>query len=673
MPVEIDTPRQASHGDFMTNFAMVGSKALGKPPREVATALAEALQETGVFAGVEVAGPGFLNMTLSPTFVGSVLADMLARGESFAFAEPGSGEKINVEFVSVNPNGPITIGSGRGAAYGSALCNVLEAVGHTVHREYYINDGVNSEQMRLFAESVRYYLAEIAGLPDNEFPEKGYKGDYVQTAAFNLVSFAQDAEFCGKYGVTFVEYGRPELTSWNRRVAKEMLALSTPTLQILSQQSMTWWQGQNLTDFGVYFDTWFSEQSLHDSGQVAQDIATLENQGAADRRPSRTKIKFAKGGAVEAIEVEAQDAVKEDSDEGPGEGETETLWLRSTKFGDDMDRVLQRRDGRWTYISSDVAYHKDKFNRPPNADRLITVLGPDHHGYIGRLRAVLAALFMAEARVQPEPGPAELSETDSQLYANTAERDLCRAATTLAAQKLQVQIFQIVRFMKDGKPAPMRKRDGNIYALIDLIDEIGQKAKPNGTLEEQREAGKDVARFFYLMRHHDTAMDFDLDLAAKQSDDNPVYYVQYAHARICSVLDKAKEAGFEAPSPNPFPSSQANQGRGAEPSPQPSPWKGEGAGAALDHPAEKALAIMVGELQNEIAISAKDSSVNRLTTYAVELARTYHTFYDQCRVVQPEEPATTQKRVELSVAARNALRATFKLLGISAPERMSRD
>lgn len=632
MPVEVDTPRQASHGDFMTNFAMVGSKALGKPPREVAGALAEALQETGVFAGVEVAGPGFLNMTLSPGFVGSVLADMLARGETFAFAEPRSGEKINVEFVSVNPNGPITIGSGRGAAYGSALCNVLEAVGHTVHREYYINDGVNSEQMRLFAESVRFFLAERTGRTDIAFPDKGYKGDYVSSVADEIYR-DNLSEKSGEWVLTKLVTG------------------SIGALQSLCQRKMIRQQDLALSNFGVHFDTWFSEQSLHDSGQVAKDIATLETQGAADRKPFRTKIKFAKGGAVEAVEIENQDAVKEDSDEGPGEGETETLWLRSTKFGDDMDRVLQRRDGRWTYISSDVAYHKDKFNRPENADRLITVLGPDHHGYIGRLRAVLAALFMAEGKVQPEPGPAELTETDAQLYANTAERDLCRAATALAAQKLQVQIFQIVRFMKDGKPAPMRKRDGNIYALIDLIDEIGQKAKPNGSQEEQREAGKDVARFFYLMRHHDTAMDFDLDLAAKQSDDNPVYYVQYAHARICSVLDKAKEAGFE-------------------PSPLPSPWKGEGAGM---HPAERALAIMVGELQNEIEICAKDSSVNRLTTYAVELARTYHTFYDQCRVVQPEDPATTTTRVALCVAARNALRATFQLLGISAPERMSRD
>lgn len=295
------------------------------------------------------------------------------------------------------------------------------------------------------------------------------------------------------------------------------------------------------------------------------------------------------------------------------------MWLRSTKFGDDMDRVLRRRDGRLTYIASDVAYHKDKFNRPPNAEKLITILGPDHHGYIGRLHAVLAALLRDGV--------------------DTDENN--RAAFEEARTKLEVLIFQIVRFVKDGKPAPMRKRDGNIYALIDLIDEIGANLAPDSDTDEQKEVGADVARFFYLMRSHDTHMDFDIDLATKQSDENPVFYVQYAHARICSVIDKA---GAITP----------------------------GDGKLLTHPRELALIKKILDLPHEVSRSAADYGVHRLATYAVELARTYHHFYDACRVIQPDEPALTADRLLLCDAARIALSQVCGLLGVRAPRRLDR-
>lgn len=589
--VEIDIPKQAGHGDFMTNFALVNAKTAGLNPRQLAESLRDALLENkAVFSAVEVAGPGFLNVRLQPSFLHGFLDQVNSEGTRFAFGDRTSGQKINVEFVSVNPNGPITIGSGRGAAYGSTLCNVLEAAGNQVHREYYINDGVNSEQMRLFAESVK---AIIEG---RDVPENGYKGDYVQDVA---------AKIEPKPGAD---------TLW---------------FQQASQTLMLEKQNEDLSAFQVEFDTWFSEQSLHNNGEVENQVDHLVKNGLADKNATRTELKMGKGGEIKEVSQVEQEL----------QG---TLWLRSTKFGDDMDRPLKRSDGRLTYIASDVAYHKDKFNRPPHADRLITVLGPDHHGYIARLQAVVAADLFDE--VQPDQNDAPLDEFEQKIFASVDERNRCAAALAEAKKRLEVQIFQIVRFLKDGKPAPMRKRDGNIYALIDLIKEIGAQLKPEGSEAEKQQAGSDVARFFYLMRHHDTAMDFDLELATKQSDENPVFYVQYAHARIQSVIEKAKEAGLE-------------------------PAK-EIQGHLLTTPHETALSLKVLDFPNEVQRTAEDYSVNRLANYAIELARTYHGFYDNCRVIQPEQKALSESRLAVCKATQIALKSTLDLLGVSAPERM---
>ncbi len=665
--VEVDPPKQAEHGDFATNWAMVAFKAVsaapsssdgcadeeavggGDPaarptnPRALGEALAAELAEDPLIASAEVAGPGFVNLRLSGAPLVAVIADVSGSSDKSIlsdcshFARPTSDatsptpcQRINVEFVSVNPNGPITIGSGRGAAYGSTLANVLEAAGHQVHREYYINDGVNSEQMRQFAESVK------AICEDRPIPEKGYRGDYVTAVADNLVSGAREHHDLGWY-------------------------------QKSSQEAMLASQTHDLAAFGVTFDTWFSEQSLHDSGKVQEHLDNLTTNGAADDQPYRTVLKLAKGGVVESATREEQTAAMEEEDasgespvatpESPVASTGLTLWLRSTKFGDDMDRVLRRKDGRLTYIASDIAYHADKFNRPPNADKLITILGPDHHGYINRLHAVVAAVLREKVGIDRSNSTYEtnnresgaLSDWESVVFDSPEERDACRVALAESEKRLEVLIFQLVRFMKDGKPAPMRKRDGNIYALIDLVNEIGAKVKPNGTKEEQQAAGKDVARFFYLMRHHDTTFDFDLDLAEKQSDENPVFYVQYAHARVCSVLAKAKEAGFAAPE------------------------SGSGRPTGSLHPNERALILKIADLPHEVGRCAEDYGVNRLTTYAVELARTYHHFYDACRVINPEDVVTTGWRLAVCEATRVTLRAAFELLGVSAPERMDRE
>jgi len=673
-PIEVADPRDPSHGDFACNYALVASKQAGMNPRELAEKLKEALlspslfstpgeNEEGVggwrlFGSIEIAGPGFLNIRVTDEAWMESIAWANERGASLPKPPRPvpDAQRINIEFVSVNPNGPITVGSGRGAAFGSTLANVMETVGHEVHREYYINDGTNSEQMRLFAESVK---SLVEGLP---FPDKGYKGDYVHDVAAQLAGGA--------------------------------MSRSVDEYQQLSQTAMLDSQRMDLSAFATTFNTWFSEQSLHDSGKVEQSIDHLIKNGAADEEPVRRKLKLAKGGKIEDVEVEIQPV--EEEDEAPGDGHQalgsgpgaqsltpdaptnrNTLWLRSTKFGDDMDRVLRRKDGRLTYIASDVAYHKDKFNRPANADKLITILGPDHHGYISRLHAVLAALELGAPGVGHQaygsepysqgPAPdAPLSEIDAKIYGSKEERDACRAALEKAQKELEVIIFQIVRFVKEGKPAPMRKRDGNIYSLRDLMTEIGKDAAPHLSPEEQIVVGKDVARFFYLMRSHDTHMDFDIDLATKGTDENPVFYVQYAHARICSILRKAEEAmasgaGHQASRSGSVPDAQSPT-PGAE---------GLMPGAPL-HPKESALIKKVLDLPWEVQRCAEDYGVHRLTTYAIELARTFHHFYDACRVIQPEEPELTKRRLAICEATRHALQGALKIVGVSAPEKMER-
>ena len=726
IPIEISDPKNAEHGDFACNIALAGSKVAGMNPRALGEALAEKLTANygSILSGVEVAGPGFINLRLHASFVAGYVETVLTPDFKLESASRASHPlKINVEFVSVNPNGPITIGSGRGAAYGSMLCNILEAVGHTVHREYYINDGVNSEQMRQFAESVK---AIIEGRP---VPDKGYKGDYVIEVAnyIGSISFTEtgmmrtmsnaiaEALIKEKFESPYLFEILNKYRGHGQQFLAEIIGqLSIVEIQRMSEEVMLMFQRQALTAFGVEYDTWFSEQSLHDSGMVESEIDAMIAKGIADYSLTRTKLKMAKGGRIEDVLFETQKGDLEDEDEvnlddlvptlipiaepsmagsvadadpleyvdptpdhiatleedeinreisegAPVDNDGVTLWLRSAKLGDDMDRVLRRRDGRLTYIASDVAYHKDKFNRPPGTDKLITVLGPDHHGYIGRLTAVVAAMLMEK----PKPGAPLEDEIDSKLYRDSGEKEACEVALAEAKKRLEVQIFQLVRFVKDGKPAPMRKRDGNIYALIDLMKEIGTNLKPDGTEAEQLEAGKDVARFFYLMRSHDTTFDFDLDLAEKQSDENPVFYVQYAHARICSVLAKATQV-FEALRAETL--SQTGETRSGQ------EVRYEPVGADLSrmlvHDREKALIKKIVDLPDEVRRASEDYGVHRIATYAIELARTFHYFYDGCRVIQVDQPELSAARMKLCEATKRTLKTTLDLLGVSAPEKM---
>lgn len=583
---EILDTKSPEHGDYATNLALIASKPAGMNPRQIGEKLQKELVVDEAFTAVDLAGPGFLNFKLKPEVISEYVQQILDLSETLPSAMPegrnaAATKKLEVEYVSVNPNGPITVGSGRGAAFGDTLCNILAAAGNEVDREFYINDGVNSEQMRLFAESVRHYVWEATGT-DSQLPEKGYKGDYVSEVAKRVLEL---------HGRSAAE----QPTSW---------------FQSVSQQLMIERQREGLSLFGVNFDIWFSEQSMHDSGKVKGALKFLEEQGAAYRA---------------AKPVDADDDIQ---DEGaneeaafPQEELNEALWLRSSEMGDEKDRVLVRADGRPTYISADVAYLKEKFDR--GYDKCFMILGPDHHGYIGRMYAV------------------------------------CKALGREPIRDFEIVIFQIVRFVKDGKPAPMRKRDGNIYELKDLIEELGQAVAPQAPKEEQQRIGADVARFFYLMRSHDTHMDFDIDLATKQSDENPVFYVQYAHARISSVLKKAEEAltgrhealGSEGDLNAPRSTLNAS---------------------LLTHPRELALIKKILDLPEEVQRAARDYGVHRVATYAIELARSFHHFYDACRVIQPEEPELTQARLALVRAAQIGLKSALNLLGVSAPERMER-
>ncbi len=519
--IEVSEPKSAEHGDFATNFALLASKPAKKSPLEIGSALAEQLRKFEHFEEVTVAGPGFVNLRLSDAFIQKSLNEIEELGEGFCQFWLTDPQKILVEFVSVNPNGPIHLGHGRGAAFGSVLCRVLEKAGHMVSREFYVNDGANSQQMILFALSVKAKYRESMGL-ESEFPDDGYRGDYVDEVAAKVKELHGDGH--AENGLDF--------------------------FQPVSQSLMIEKQKEDLGRFGVTFNQWFSEQTLFENNKVMPIIEQLNKTGYC----------YQNDGA---------------------------LVLKSTDFGDDKDRVVIRSDGRPTYIASDIAYHKDKFER--GFDKLINIWGADHHGYVARMSAVIQAMGYPK-------------------------------------DSLNVVIVQLVRFLSNGEVVPMSKRSGEMIPLSQLIEDVGV----------------DVARFFYVMRSHDSHMDFDLDLAKEHSDKNPVYYLQYAHARICSLMSKAEQQGISS--------------------------KGWNSGK-LEQP-ERALIKKIWDLPYEIKRAAETYEVHLLTTYAIELARLYHNFYDKCRVINVDDIATTKRRLAICDATRIGLRSVFGILGISAPESM---
>jgi arginyl-tRNA synthetase len=513
----LERPPKPEFGDYSTNAAMLLAPALGEQPRGTAEKLAEQLGRTleGAVERVEVAGPGFLNLFLADAWYRRAAGELAEQGEELG-RPPGADEvteRVNVEFVSANPTGPVTAASGRHAAYGDSVARLLEFTGHPVAREYYVND--RGGQIDLFAESI---AARMRGVP---VPEGGYAGDYV-------------AELAGR--LEQEGHGPEDLDALARRGVSLMDEAIEETLR----------------RYNVVYDAWSSERALHESGAVERALADLRE-----------------GGHIYE-----------------SEGAT---WLRTTTFGDDKDRVLIRREGDSTYFLSDIAYHRDKLER--GADRLINVLGADHHGYPPRLRAALAALGY-----DPEV--------------------------------LETPIMQLVHVVEGGERAQMSKRRGEFVTLDELIDDIGA----------------DAARFFMLQRSHDTTVDLDLELARKTSNENPVYYVQYAHARIASILRKAGE-GAEARAAADF-------------------------GALPVEPSERALIKRLCELPDEVAEAAERRAPHRLCAYGMEAARDFHAFYRDCQVVGAEGEGVEEARLGLCLLTKRTIARTLGLLGISAPERM---
>ena len=517
----LDRPPKPDLGDYSSNAAMLLAGALGDNPRAVAERLRGELEGSlGGAAGsldrVEVAGPGFVNLFLSDAWYRRALAGLVAAGDDLGPAPSDSPEKILVEFVSANPTGPLHVGGGRGAAYGDAVARLLAAIGHQVEREYYINDA--GSQITNFAASI------VARMRGEELPEAGYQGEYVVELGKTIAAEGIDPDDLQAVGARGIE------------------------LMIDAVRA-------TLSRFGVEMDTWFSERSLVDRGDVESALAKLDAGGHTYQH----------------------------------EG---ALWLRTTTFGDDKDRVLIRSDGEPTYLMPDIAYHWDKLER--GFGRLIDVLGADHHGYIGRLRASIEALG---------------ADPDS----------------------FEALIMSLVHIVEDGQRAQMSKRSGDFVSLDDLIDDIGV----------------DAVRWFMLWRSHETTVDIDLALARKQASENPVYYVQYAHARIASILRKAADEGSAVPQ-------SLDAGQRTEPLAS----------------SEKALIKRLLEFPHEVRESANRRAPHRVCAYSTTVAADFHAFYRDCQVVGAEGEGVEASRLALCLAAKRTIAGALDLLGISAPERM---
>ncbi|MEK6272046.1 MAG: arginine--tRNA ligase [Actinomycetota bacterium] len=527
----LERPPDPELGDYSTNAAMLLAPARGQQPREIAERLREELD--GMLGGsadrIEVAGPGFVNVFLTDRWHRESLAALLDAGDAFGRGTPALPEQVLVEFVSANPTGPLTAAQGRHAGYGDSLARLLAFAGHRVGREYYLND--TGGQVRRFAESI---AARMRGL---EPPDEGYQGEYVAELAEELSAAGADPGDLNDLAHRGIEAMRERIEA-------------------------------TLDRFGVRFDSWFSERSLHAGGELERSIEALRARGHV---------------------YESEGAI----------------WLRTTAFGDDKDRVLIRSDGEPTYFAADIAYHRDKLER--GADRLVDPLGADHHGYVARMRAAIEALG---------------GDPD----------------------RFEAPLIQFVHLVEGGGRAQMSKRRGDFVTLDELIDDIGA----------------DAARFLMLQRSHETAVDLDLELARRQSQDNPVYYVQYAHARIASILRKAVADG-RAPA-------AAGEG-GADEAALAEAARAEGALGVQAEPAERALVRRLLELPGEVAGAAERRAPHRLVAYATATAADFHAFYRDCQVVGAPD-GLEQARLAICVAAKRVIARTLDLLGVSAPQRM---
>ena len=553
----LERPKQASHGDFASNLAMQLARELKTNPRQIAERLVRELPPSSHVVKAEVAGAGFINFTLTPAARTAVVAAVLAAGPGFGSVPAKTGKtarRLQVEFVSANPTGPLHVGHGRGAAYGASLASLLAFAGFEVTREYYVNDA--GRQMDILAVSawLRYLELFDELVP---FPSNAYQGGYVREMA-EQIKLAHGDRYV--HPAEAVLACVPPLGADDENLDARLDALIIAGKDLLGED----WHyihghvlNEQLTDcradleeFGVHFDVWFSERSLFETGMVERAVAALEKSG----------------------HVYLQDGAR---------------WFRSTAFGDEKDRVIQRDNGLYTYFASDIAYHLNKFER--GFDKVIDVWGADHHGYISRVKGALSA-----------------SGAD--------------------AGRLDVTLVQFVSLFRDGQKASMSTRSGEYVTLRQLRAEVGN----------------DACRFFYMLRKCDQALDFDLDLAKSESNDNPVYYVQYAHARICSVLAQ---------------------------------WDGDQAllGATdlapLQHEREYSLCARLAEFPDLIQVAARDYAPHALAFYLKDLAGDFHSWYNAERVLVDDQP-TRMARLALALATKQVLQNGLSLLGVSQPVSM---
>ncbi|MFS0774643.1 arginine--tRNA ligase [Neobacillus sp. 3P2-tot-E-2] len=524
--VILEIPKEKSHGDYSTNMAMQLARVAKKAPRMIAEALIENFDRSKAsIEKIELAGPGFINFYMNNAYLTDLIPTVLDAGEKYGETTVGGKQKVQVEFVSANPTGDLHLGHARGAAVGDSLCNILAKAGYDVSREYYINDAGNQINNLALSVEARYFQALGQ---DKPMPEDGYHGADIIGIGKTLAE---------EFGDKFVKVDEQERFDFFREYG---LKYEMAKLQ------------KDLEDFRVKFDVWYSETSLYKNGKIDEALKVLRETGYI-------------------------------YDE---EGAT---WLRSMDFGDDKNRVLIKQDGSYTYLTPDIAYHKDKLDR--GFEKLINIWGADHHGYIPRMKAAIQSLGYA-------------------------------------ADALEVEIIQLVHLYKNGEKMKMSKRTGKAVTMRDLVDEVGL----------------DATRYFFAMRSSDTHMDFDLDLAVSESNENPVYYAQYAHARICSILRSGEEQGIKADKNADF--------------------------SLIGAEKEIELLKKLGEFPQAVGEAALKRVPHRVTNYIMELASTFHSFYNAEKVLDSEQPERTKARLALIKTVQITLRNALALIGVSAPEKM---
>ncbi|UCC56158.1 MAG: arginine--tRNA ligase [Gammaproteobacteria bacterium] len=557
--VMVERTRDRAHGDFASNLALTLAKPARARPRDIAEKLVGAIDAGAEVEKIEIAGPGFINFFLAPAAWHGVIAEIAKAGDQYGRSNLGAGKRVQVEFVSANPTGPLHVGHGRGAAYGAAVADLLTAVGYAVHSEYYVNDA--GRQMDILAASVYLRYLELCGA-EVAFPANGYQGDYVWDIGATL--HREHGERL-QHPAEDVFAGIPpdEPAGGDKETHIDAVIDRIRTLLGETDYRLVFDTGleailhnirQDLEEFGVEYDTWFSERSLTDTGAVEQGIQRLKDSGHT----------YEKNGA---------------------------LWFRSTDYGDEKDRVIIRENGQTTYFASDIAYHANKLER--GYDRVIDIWGADHHGYVPRVKAALTALG-------DDP------------------------------EKLDVLLVQFAVLYRGGEKVQMSTRSGEFVTLREL----------------RREVGNDAARYFYVMRKCEQHMDFDLDLAKSQSNDNPVYYVQYAHARVMSVYRQMQEKGFRR-----------------------DPEEGLAQLSLLTETHEQELMINLSRYPEVVEAAAVTHEPHQITHYLRELANDFHTYYN-AHTFLVEDSALRNARLELIDATRQVIANGLNLLGVSAPDTM---